>query len=118
MASEPKKKNARSDRLLNEVGQAIWLELAKEYGPRSLKRIASAAIVAFEKLPHDGKMKALAIVNGDKNVELAIEVIPDEAELQRLEFRTRQIKARIKREISQESRTRKKRKTMEQSKSA
>lgn len=105
-----KSKNTRAARLLNEVGEAVWRELAKEYGPRSLKRIASAAMVTFEKLPHEGRVKAIAIANGEKNIELNLEIIPDEAEAERLQFRVKQIKAKIKKQIAKESQSRKNKK--------
>lgn len=97
----------RSDRLLNDIGRKVWDELAIEYGTRSLKRIASAGIVVFHKLPHEGRIKALAIVNGRKDIDLTLEVISDEEELERLLFREKQIKAKLKRGIKKESERRK-----------
>jgi len=101
-----KTKNTRAARLLNEVGEAAWHELAKEYGPRALKRIASASMIAFEKLPHEGRTKAIAIANGEKDVELNLEVIPDEAEIERLKFRMRQINKKLKKQVEKEGRLR------------
>jgi hypothetical protein len=97
-----KNTNSRADRLLNPIAQQIWAELSKEYGPRALKRIASAGIVAFSKLPHNGRVKAISIANGDKDLELILEVIPDDAELEQLEWQMKQIRRKLNSGIKRE----------------
>lgn len=94
----------RSDRLLNDAGQKIWDELAKEYGPRALKRVASAAMATFQRLPHEGRVKAFEIIDG-KDVELTIQVIPDGEELERLLWRAKQLKKRLDKKIAQEKKS-------------